>query len=170
VISTKTVSKSQIRFIMLQWKIVSSYNTWRFCCLMYSHTFLTATVRDTSEAPTKLPSSEETGTAFCMPVLVLAIAGFFAAGFAAAPPDGAAFTLAALFAAAAMNALPAVTPKTLVSAIFALRKNLTLELRNPRAWVRGFRLLGSLLLDDPTELFYCYECVHLVVTWHIFIG
>jgi len=100
---------------------------------MYSHTFLTAKVRDTSEAPTKLPSSEETGTAFCMPVLVLTIVVFFTAGFLAAPPDGAAFTLAALFAAAAMKALPAVAPKTLVSAIFALPKTLTLELRNPKA-------------------------------------
>jgi len=73
----------------------------------------------------KLPSSEVTGTTFCIPPVPLLVTVFFTAVFFttvvdAAPPDAAAFFVAP-FAAAAISILPANAPKTLVGAMIAMR-------------------------------------------------
>lgn len=72
---------------------------------MYSHTFLTASVRETSGAPTNLDKTGDTGTGFLMPVDALA----FAADEAEA--SGGAFAVLVVALAVAIRALN--LPKTL---------------------------------------------------------
>lgn len=47
---------------------MKKFQTWRFWVLMYSQTFLTASAREDSLVPKKLPSAVETGWGFSIPV------------------------------------------------------------------------------------------------------
>lgn len=132
---------------------------------MYSQTFLTASVRETWVAPTNFPSSEDTGTGFCIPDFVLVRPLLDA-------------TAVAVFFAAAISDLPANDPTALPAPMDIDRWSRSHRAK-PLSIVSNSETLASAVTEPKPKVrflsslhgtFRFLLVTPIIMTWRFFIG